>query len=97
MRNEAYRADRLEEQLEDQTRYVHGHDRWFWFEPDVGVVHLTRLYLWYGGDFRQIAGSVLKFAARSSSELKQALDAGRTPKIEWLPYDWALNSQSNKR
>jgi hypothetical protein len=97
LRNEAYHADRVGEQLEDQTRYVHGHDRWFRFEPDAGAVHLTRLYLWYGGDFRQVAGSVPKFAARYSSELKQALDAGRAPKVEWLPYDWALNSQSNKR
>lgn len=97
LRNEAYQGARTDEQLEDQTRYVHGHDRWFRFEPDAGVVHLTRLYLWYGGDFRQVAGSVPKFAGRYSPDLKRARDAGRTPKIEWLPYDWALNSQDNKR
>lgn len=96
LRNEAYQADRVEEQLEDQARYVHSHDRWFRFEPDAGVVHLTRLYLWYGGDFRQVAGSVPKFAARYSPELQRALKSGKVPKIEWLPYDWALNSQANK-
>ena len=97
LRNEAYAATRIEDQLEDQSRYVHGHDRWFRFEPDAGVVHLTRLYLWYGGDFRQVAGSVPKFAARYSPELQRALEAGKAPKIEWLPYDWALNSRENKR
>ncbi|VTT99550.1 Putative uncharacterized protein OS=Rhodopirellula baltica (strain SH1) GN=RB11207 PE=4 SV=1: SNARE_assoc: DUF547 [Gemmataceae bacterium] len=97
LRNEAYRPNRLEEQLEDQTRYVHGHGRWFRVEPGAGAVHLTRLYLWYGGDFRQVAGSVPKFAARYAPDLNRALEAGSTPKIEWLPYDWALNSQNNKR
>ncbi len=97
LRNEAYQADRVEEQLEDQTRYVHSHDRWFRFEPDAGIVHLTRLYLWYGGDFRQVAGSIPKFAARYSPELQQALESGTVTKIEWLVYDWSLNSRANKR
>jgi len=95
LRNKAYEADRIDEQLEDQARYVQTHSRWFQFEPDSGVVRLPRLYLWYGGDFRQVAGSVLDFAARYSLELKKALDAGRKPKIEWLPYDWSLNSKEN--
>jgi uncharacterized membrane protein YdjX (TVP38/TMEM64 family) len=95
LRNEAYQADRIDEQLEDQARYVHAHARWFQFEPESGVVRLTRLYLWYGGDFRQVAGSVLDFAARYSPELKRALDEGHKPRIEWLPYDWTLNSKEN--
>lgn len=95
LRNEAYEADRIDEQLENQAQYVHTHSRWFQFDSDNGVVRLTRLYLWYGGDFRQVAGSVLNFAARYSPDLKKALDAGRKPKIEWLPYDWSLNSKEN--
>ncbi len=97
LRSEAYVRDRVNDQLEDQARYVHTHDRWFKFEPDKNVVHLTSLYKWYGSDFEQVAGSVLKFAARYSLELKQALDAGKEPKIEWLDYDWTLNSKENQR
>ena len=96
LRSEAYAADRIEAQLDDQARYVHGHDRWFRFDPQAETVHLTRLYQWYGGDFEQVAGSVLRFAARYSPELKQALDAGREPQIEWLEYDWHLNSLANR-
>ncbi|MCI0458159.1 MAG: VTT domain-containing protein [Gemmataceae bacterium] len=95
LRNEAYQADRIDEQLEDQARYVQSHSRWFQFESDKGAVRLTRLYLWYGGDFRQVAGSVLNFAARYSPGLEEALDAGRKPRIKWLPYDWSLNSKEN--
>ncbi|MBI1903709.1 MAG: VTT domain-containing protein [Planctomycetia bacterium] len=97
LRDEAYRADRMDQQLEDQSLYVHGHGRWFQFDPDQDVVRLTRLYLWYGGDFKQVAGSVLSYAARYSPELKRALDTGSNPRIEWLPYGWALNSKENAR
>ncbi len=96
LRTEAFEADRLEEQLEDQTRYVHTHDRWFQITPDARAVGLTSLYKWYGGDFEQVAGSVLDYAARYVPELKQAIDSGRHPDIQWLEYDWTLNSVENK-
>lgn len=97
LRSEAYAGSRINEQLEDQARYVHSHSRWFRFEPDKNVVHLTSLYKWYGSDFEQMAGSVLNFAARYSPELKAALDAGKKPAVEWLDYDWTLNSKENRR
>ena len=97
LHNEAYTAERLEKQLEAQTQYVHSHDRWFQFDPRTDRVRLTSLYNWYGGDFKQVAGSVLDFAARHSPELKRASEAGSNPKLEWLPYDWALNSKENAR
>lgn len=91
LRNEAYEAERLDEQLEGQTEYVHRGDRWFRFDPASGVVELTQLYSWYGGDFVQVAGSVLKYAARYSPDLKKSLDGGAEPSIHWLNYDWSLN------
>ncbi len=97
LRNEAYLASRIDGQLEDQTRYAHTHDRWFRFEPDSNEVHLTQLYDWYGGDFEQVAGSVLEYAAQYSDELKQALAVGNTPRINWLNYDWTLNDKSNAK
>jgi uncharacterized membrane protein YdjX (TVP38/TMEM64 family) len=97
LRGEAYTADRLEEQLADQNRYVHSHDRWFRFEPEESVVHLTALYNWYGGDFEQVAGSVLEYAARHAPALREALDAGNEVTIRWLDYDWSLNSRENAR
>jgi uncharacterized membrane protein YdjX (TVP38/TMEM64 family) len=91
LRNEAYQAEQLDEQLEDQTEYVHAGDRWFRFDPAAGVVELTQLYSWYGGDFVQVAESVLEYAARYSPELKKSLDDGVEPSIRWLHYDWSLN------
>ena len=54
-------------------------------------------YKWYGGDFEQLVGTVLDYAAWYSPQLKQALDAERKPNIRWLNYDWSLNSKENAR
>ena len=93
LRREAYVGSRINEQLEEQTKAIHGSRRWFSFEPEAAVVHLTQLYNWYGGDFAQVAGSPLEFAARYSPALKQALSSGKEPTINWIDYDWALNEQ----
>ena len=89
LRAEAYVGARIDEQLEDQARRIHGDPYWFSFRD--GVLRMTRLYLWYRGDFIQKSGSVLAFAARWSPALQKALDADREPTPEYLPYDWSLN------
>jgi len=91
LRNEAYVPNRLEEQLEDQARYVHEHDRWFRYTAGAEQVFLTRLYDWYGGDFEQAAEGVLEYAANYAPALKTDLTSGHRPSIEWLEYDWSLN------
>lgn len=97
LRSEAYTAERLDEQLGDQARYVHSHDRWFRLAADGRDVWLTPLYRWYRGDFEQVAGSVLGFASRYAPRLKAVLDSGTMPTIHWLDYDWSLNSQDNRK
>ena len=96
LRREAYVADRIEAQLDDQARFIHKHPRWFRFDPGAGIVRLTKLYDWYGGDYEQVAGSPLAFAARYVPELHAALDDGRSPRVRWLDYDWSLNDIANR-
>ncbi|MFV1958929.1 MAG: DUF547 domain-containing protein [Planctomycetota bacterium] len=97
LRTEAYDAARLEAQLTSQAEYVHSHERWFRHDPEFTRVELTQLYDWYAGDFEQVAGSVLAFAARTVPGLKKVLATGKTPSVTFLDYDWALNSRENKR
>lgn len=95
--NEAYDPSRLDQQLGEQARSVHQRATWLQFDARSDVLRLTTLYDRYGDDFVQVAGSTAEFAARYSPELKQALASGATPRIEWLPYDWKLNSLDNKQ
>ncbi len=93
LRQEAYTGAALEEQLEEQTRATHSKERWVRYERGAEVIHLTRLYDWYGGDFEQVAGSVLAYVARYRDDLAADLAAGHEPEIEFLDYDWSLNDQ----
>lgn len=93
LRQEAYEPERLEQQLEDQAEYTHGHDTWFSFDPATNTAKLTPLYQWYGGDFEQQTGSVLEYAAQYSDNLADAMESGDDVRIEWLDYDWSLNVQ----
>ncbi len=95
LRNEAFVAARLDAQLDDQMRYAHSHDRWLDFDSDSGVLRLTKLYDWYGGDFTQSGDTVEAYAAQYAPSLRQALDAGRRVTVRWLAYDWDLNSRLN--
>ncbi len=96
LRTEAYAGTRVNKQLEDQARIVHAEgSRWFHLDLQANVLHLTPLYDWYGGDFKQVAGSVLDYAARYSRDLAGLLGSGKQPAIEWLEYDWSLNNQEN--
>ncbi|ELP31041.1 VTT domain-containing protein [Rhodopirellula baltica] len=97
LRSEAYHPDRLNEQLEDQTRIVHDHATWFEHLAGSNELRLTKLYDWYAGDFLQSAESLPHFAATYSQSLRQANDSEQDPTVEWLPYDWSLNSHPNCR
>lgn len=94
LRREAYVGARLAEQLEDQARYIHAHDRWFRWDEATRTAELTELYRWYGGDFEQAAGSVLGFAARYVPGVRDALAAGPPHRLAWIPYDWSLNGKA---
>ena len=96
LRPEAYAGARIDVQLEDQARYVHSQPRWFRWDEASRTVHLTELYRWYGGDFEHEAGSVLRFVGRYVAPVRGAIEAGRAPRIQWIPYDWSLNTKAKQ-
>jgi hypothetical protein len=92
LRREAFDADRLEQQLEQQAVAVHADPTWLRLDESEGTVWLTRLYQWYGSDFAQVGGSVLDHAARYTPHLHRLLAQGRSLRIAWLDYDWSINA-----
>lgn len=96
LRPEAYVAERIAGQLDDQAHIVHTNDsRWLGLDTEAGKVHLTALYNWYGGDFEQVSGSVLEHVAKYAPSVAAEIEAGRSPDTVWLDYDWTLNNQEN--
>lgn len=95
LHNNAFTGDRLETMLEkglvsflsDNTRnrYHHGEKR---FE-------VSKIFKWYGGDFKERYGSVNQLLNRYGKYLvsseKELRFAKKADDIEFLDYDWNLN------
>ncbi|MGY2491804.1 DUF547 domain-containing protein [Cupriavidus sp. CP313] len=99
LREEAYVAERLDAQLEQQTmRYMSDRTR-NRFDGHRGRIALSKLFDWYGEDFRLGfggIGSLSGFAARYAALLtdspadRMRIRSESLP-IAFLDYDWALN------
>jgi hypothetical protein len=99
LRNEAYVADRLDAQLEDQTRrFLSDHTR-NRYVPATQTLEVSKIFDWYGRDFRSgirgkadLSAFFARYAAQMAEkpEAQQAIRDGEA-KIAFLDYDWALN------
>jgi len=83
LRNEAFTAERLDEQLTDQARAFLG-------DPTKNVItptrlQLSRIFQWYRGDFTG-KGSFIDFLNGFSP-----VRIDKEAKIDYLDYDWSLN------
>jgi hypothetical protein len=88
LRREAYRGDRLEAQLDEQTRSFLADPTRNQFGAD-GVAKLSMIFKWFEDDFVKAAGSVPAFLGRWVK--------GEYGEIEYLEYDWTLNAQPGQR
>lgn len=84
LRNEAYTAGRLDEQLTDQARS-------FLTDPHKNKLakeqlQLSRLFTWYGSDFKEDGLSIIEYI-RQYTDQPIADDA----QVNYLEYDWRLN------
>lgn len=92
LRNMAYTADNVEAMLVDNTRMAL--DTPLHLERDGDVLRVTRLFDWYASDFVEQSGSVEAFIREYGSERAgDRLQA--TGRIEFIAYDWSLNSPGN--
>lgn len=102
LREEAYVARRLEQQLEEQTvRFLSDRAR-NRYNAETGTLEVAKIFdfhPWYGGDFRRGwkgYTSLEQFFARYAELLADApehrrLIAERKARIRFLEYDWTLN------
>ena len=86
LRNEAYTADRLDAQLDDQAKT-------FFNNPEKNKIskdkaEISPILKWYGGDFKDKAPSLLDYVNRYS---KVQINPGVN--IDFTDYNWKLNEQ----
>ena len=93
LRNEPYVAGKLELQLESAAvAFLSDKQQNY---SDGKVLYLSKIFEWYGDDFRKEGSSLENFVAQRmplSLELKKSLRAGQL-EIQYLDYDWHLNGK----
>ncbi len=91
LRAEAYRAERIAEQLDDQTRiFLARYNR----IPDAETtIRLSRLFEWHAGLFARQAGSVQRWLAPYFEGLVASRLAYNGYRIVYAPYDWTLDDR----
>lgn len=88
LRNEAFEAERLTEQLKDQADYFINRSGKNEISPKQWK--LSKILKWYGGDFKERYGSAEGFVRTFSRQsLADEVD------IDFLEYNWDLNTKEN--
>ena len=89
----AYQPETLDQDLTDNVKKALKTKRHL--KVDGKTLRLTQLFEWYKGDFVEAEGSVKGFLKKyiEDKELFKKLQA--TSKIEYIKYDWNLNTPKN--
>lgn len=104
LRNEAYTAEKLDKQLEDQSFRYLASGAGLRIDRRKNVVYVSSIFKWYGADFRSIYAPARGFDGLNPTERALANFCSRylSPEdadylekggydIKYLEYDWALN------
>lgn len=89
----AYRADRIEEQLEGSALRFLGDQSRNRFVATKKTLEISSIFKWYGDDFPKQYGSLEAFLATRmglETELQRSV-SDKQVKIKFLDYDWSLN------
>lgn len=108
LRQEPYKAEMLNDQLDDQTRRFLSSDKNFSIDKKQHLVYLSSIYKWYGKDFigsyepatgfkghRRQERAVLNFISLYLQEEDRKFLEQGSYKVKYLNYDWTLNEQEN--
>jgi len=83
LRREAYTGERLNEQLNDQSRTYLASPAGLVINRDKGVASISSIFKWYGDDFPSVPAFIEAQSGHSLDGLK----------TRYLKYDWSLNGQ----
>ena len=99
LRDEAYQAERLDEQLDDQVKIWLGDTSRNKVAPRKGEIEVSKIFDWYDDDFGGKDESVVRWIAKHVGDeaLAKRLKASATDiDVEYLRYDWDLNAKKGK-
>ena len=90
LRQEAYEAEQLDRQLDDQLRvFLANQDKGLRVNKANNQIALSSIFKWFKEDF-QSKGGVLKFLAPYAPQSVQGVFQ-KGPRVSYLDYNWELN------
>ncbi|MEC4680730.1 MAG: DUF547 domain-containing protein [Nitrospirota bacterium] len=91
LRLEAYAADKLDSQLDDQlTLFLVNAEKGLRVDTEKGRVYLSSIFKWFKEDFES-KGGVRKYLAPYAPETAKASLKNNKLRVYYLDYDWELN------
>jgi hypothetical protein len=86
LRREAYRGDRIDAQLEANTRQWLANRDWNRFQPETRTAEVSMIFKWYAKDFQDngVEGFLAKYAPGGRGTLEGV-------KMTYRKYHWGLN------
>jgi len=92
LRSQAFTADRLEAQMEENARAFVNDPTKNRFDRETHTAYLSKIFEWFEPDFRTHAESLLNYVRRYIDDPDLAADLATQPyRVEFLDYDWHLN------
>ena len=108
LKSEAYRADLLDQQLDEQTvHFINDPHKGVRWDPSSQRLYISKIFKWFKEDFdgeRGGSDSGSESRAFVKPELRfileyfkgQDLPGDRDIRISYIPYDWRLNEKAEK-
>lgn len=92
--NEAYVADRVQQQLELNTKDIFARTQNFQYDEGRNRIELSAILNWFGEDFGSNQAAVLqRIAPWLPNEAARNAALQNTATVSYLEYDWNLNAQ----
>ncbi|MEM9703613.1 MAG: DUF547 domain-containing protein, partial [Planctomycetota bacterium] len=96
LRNEAYTAENVVEQLADNARDFFSRSKHFSFDADSKTVTASRILDWFGEDFGPSPAAILKRVKPYLPEDVRTAATAPGVRLTFREYDWSLNDQRTK-
>jgi hypothetical protein len=94
LRNEAFTADALDAQLDEQMRAFVNDPARNRIDPAAKAFEVSEIFKWFAEDFERDTKSVQEFLIRFAPPEKAEFI--RAAKLRYIDYDWALNEPAKK-
>lgn len=96
LRNEAYVAQKLNEQLADNARDFFSRAKNLRVDAGRRTLYLSSILKWFGGDFGRGESEMLAYLSPYLPPAARSLISAGGVRISYLDYNWNLNDQRSK-